>query len=199
MWDFLWIYSLNSTIFSYPYRATNHVIQNFEACKICKKLRCKHKGHWKSKASYKKEIKTENEKKLEPEKKKKEKNRKLDTENEGQYKCKQCNFMFTNLGSYKDHKRKIHVEKQKPYRCNRCHKQFSKEEALKIHQQIIHHSPLINSAQEKKRFPCSICERKFSSQQYLKKHIASHVISSISVWKKKHSEKRNPTRSESKL
>ena len=91
--------------------------------------------------------------------------------------------MFSNLGSYKDHKRKIHVEKQKPYQCNRCHKQFSKEEALKIHQQIIHKSPLINSALEKKRFPCSICERKFSSQQYLKKHISSHVISSISVWK----------------
>ena len=106
---------------------------------------------------------------MEPEKKKIEKNRKSDTETQGQYKCKQCNFMFSNLGSYKDHKRKIHIEKQKPYRCNRCHKQFSKEEALKIHQQIIHSSPLINSTLEKKRFPCSICEQKFFSHEYLKK------------------------------
>ena len=89
MWDTWWqIYSLNYVIFSYSYRATNHVIQDFEACKICKKLRCKHKG--KTKGSYKKDTKKENEKKLEPEKKKTEKTRKSDTEIQGQYKCQKC-------------------------------------------------------------------------------------------------------------
>merc|ERR1712173_201658 len=53
------------------HRATNHVIQDFEACKICKKLRCKHKG--KTKGSYKKDTKKKKKKKNGTKKKKKKK------------------------------------------------------------------------------------------------------------------------------
>ena len=165
------------------HRASKHVIQEPQACKVCKRLRCKHKGTWRNKSNTDTEPKKQEKKLVKPGKKKAGEFKKPEEETQMQYKCEKCNFMFTNLGSFRDHKKKIHVTEnlQKPHQCDRCHKQFSKEQALKIHKQIFHDSPIINSVPDKKRFPCTICQRKFSSQQYLKKHISSHVMSSMSI------------------
>ena len=86
------------------HRASKHVIQDSEQCKICKKLRCKHKGTWRNKTN--KDTETEKEKK-DPKPKIKKKEKSPIKETKMQYKCEKCNFMFTNLGSFKDHKKNI--------------------------------------------------------------------------------------------
>ena len=105
------------------------------------------------------------------------------------HKCDQCNYKFTNLGSFFKHKRKIHNQKDKPHQCDRCPKKFAKEAALEVHKQIFHdldHSAVKPNkskpvSKNNKKFACTICQKIFSSQQYLKKHSATHILSSMSI------------------
>jgi len=105
------------------------------------------------------------------------------------HKCDQCNYKFTNLGSFFKHKRTAHNQKDKPHKCHRCPKKFAKEPALEIHMQIFHdldHSAVKPNkskhvSKNNKKFACTICQKIFSSQQYLKKHSATHILSSMSI------------------
>ena len=190
------------------HRASKHVKTEPHKCKTCKQIRCKHMVTTPAKdylftaskdrlpsEQAKSKLNSEGSKakaKLTKKKKKPKMGKTTPEMGEGEqkiHKCDQCNYKFTNLGSFSKHKRVIHNQKDKPHQCDRCPKKFAIKPALEIHKQIFHdldHSAVKpnkskNVSKNNKKFACTICQRKFSSQQYLKKHSATHILSSMSI------------------
>ena len=187
------------------HRASKHMKTEPHKCKICKQIRCKHtvtnpandylftaSKNRPTSEEAKPKLNSEGSKakvKLIKKKKKPKTTPEMGKKEQEVHKCDQCNYKFTNLGSFFKHKRKIHNQKDKPHQCDRCPKKFAKEAALEVHKQIFHdldHSAVKPNkskpvSKNNKKFACTICQRKFSSQQYLKKHSATHILSSMSI------------------
>ena len=81
------------------------------------------------------------------------------------YKCTECNKLFSQAGNLKSHIKSIHRD-ERPFKCSLCDKSFKQKDSLNCH--IKRHSVI------QKNFQCDMCVKAFAKQPELKTHSAIH-------------------------
>lgn len=91
----------------------------------------------------------------------------IDSVNNGDIYCEQCDLDFCNLSSLQDHIRLLHLDNtnnDKKYKCESCVKTFLKKQSLKTH--------LLTHENEGKK-KCDYCEKIVRIKTELKRHLIS--------------------------
>lgn len=83
----------------------------------------------------------------------------------GEFRCNECNKVFTRICYLKQHNKSFH-NGEKPYKCNQCGKRFPLETLYQEH--MAKHSG-------DKPYKCDVCPKQFNHKTDLRRHMCLHT------------------------